>query len=259
MIDITEDLGFPQVLEQNDYLPFGARMYDPFTARWTAVDPMAKGLLSHSPFLYCSGDPIALNDPDGLFPETVWDVVNIVMDAKSLASNIKKGNTKGAVVDVAGLVVDAIAAIIPIVPAGAGTAIKAARGVDKVADIAKTSDKAVDAAKSIEKAVDAGKEGSKLVISEVNKVDRSLLNAPNKPGNAPTFKSDGTKVEIHHIGQDPQGPYKEMHWSDHRVKGHYKENHPKTNTSNIDRKSFNAQKKEYWKKEYWKNEYKTNN
>ncbi len=111
-----------------------------------------------------------------------------------------------------------------------------------------------DGERRVEDVTDVSKDGAKLVISEVNKVDRSLLNAPNKPGNAPTFKSDGTKVEIHHIGQDPQGPYKEMHWSDHRGKGHYKENHPKTNTSNIDRKSFNAQKKEYWK-----NEYKTNN
>ena len=44
----------PSIMEQNNYLPFGsrlpltdpaydfgARMYDPFTARWTAVDPMA--------------------------------------------------------------------------------------------------------------------------------------------------------------------------------------------------------------------------
>ncbi len=111
-----------------------------------------------------------------------------------------------------------------------------------------------DGERRVEDVTDVSKDGAKLVISEVNKVDRSLLNAPNKPGNAPTFKSDGTKVEIHHIGQDPQGPYKEMHWSDHRGKGHYKENHSKTNTSNIDRKSFNAQKKEYWE-----NEYKTNN
>ena len=54
VIDITTDMVSPSIMEQNNYLPFGsrlpltdpaydfgARMYDPFTARWTAVDPMA--------------------------------------------------------------------------------------------------------------------------------------------------------------------------------------------------------------------------
>lgn len=116
MIDITEDLGFPQVLEQNDYLPFGtriqnpeltcwmdnrwqyagkeaqrfapggvfnqpslsgsgsvdlgllnfgARMYDPFIARWTAADPLARKYLNHSPYNYCLGSPIIHQDTDG--------------------------------------------------------------------------------------------------------------------------------------------------------------------------------------------------
>ncbi len=37
-----------------------------------------------------------------------------------------------------------------------------------------------------------------------------------KSGDAPTFKEDGTFVEIHHEGQNPDGPYKEMHRDDHR-------------------------------------------
>ena len=44
---------------------FGARMYDPFTARWTAVDPMAAKYPSHSPFNYCEGSPINRIDPQG--------------------------------------------------------------------------------------------------------------------------------------------------------------------------------------------------
>ncbi|MBQ5784605.1 MAG: hypothetical protein IIW11_06470, partial [Bacteroidales bacterium] len=42
-------------------------------------------------------------------------------------------------------------------------------------------------------------------------IDRSLLNPPTKIGKAPTFKSDGTPVEIHHVSQNPEGPFKEMH------------------------------------------------
>lgn len=44
---------------------FGARMYDPFTARWTAVDPMAAKYPGHSPFNYCEGNAINRIDPQG--------------------------------------------------------------------------------------------------------------------------------------------------------------------------------------------------
>ena len=99
VVDISQSLTAPVVLEQNDYLPFGtrvsnsqhaqmgtnrwryagkeefldlnqldfgARMYDPFTARWTAVDPMATKYSRVSPFGYCAGNPIGILDDSGL-------------------------------------------------------------------------------------------------------------------------------------------------------------------------------------------------
>lgn len=306
VIDITPGLPAPQILEQNDYLPFGtriqdadltsvmdnrwryagkeaqrfgtldldllnfgARMYDPFTARWTAVDPLAKSLLPYSPFLYCTGNPIVRKDPDGLFPETVWDAASLVMGVKSFVSNVKQGKAGAAILDGVGIVADAFAVATPFVPGGVGAGIKAIRAGDKIADVIKGADKASDAskgiivasknadntanaAKNVARTTESAKGESKIIVSAENKIDRSILNAPDKPGNAPTFKSDGTKVEIHHIGQNPQGPFKEMHWTDHRGKGHYKENHSKTNSS-IDRKQFDTQKKEYWKNEYRQN------
>ena len=99
VVDISQSLTAPVVLEQNDYLPFGtrvsnsqhaqmgtnrwryagkeafpelnqldfgARMYDPFTARWTAVDPMAGKYAGMSPFGYCSNNPITIIDEFGL-------------------------------------------------------------------------------------------------------------------------------------------------------------------------------------------------
>ena len=110
VIDITPDLVVAEILEQDDYLPFGtkirnsgqasfaanrwryagkeeqrfnwasasqttsldlslldfgARMYDPFTARWTAADPLAKKTVSISPYGFCCDDPINRIDPDG--------------------------------------------------------------------------------------------------------------------------------------------------------------------------------------------------
>ena len=102
VIDITTDMVSPSIMEQNNYLPFGsrlpltdpaydfgnrwryaakeeqrfgpadlglldfgARMYDPFTARWPSPDPMAAKYPGHSPFNYCEGSPINRIDPQG--------------------------------------------------------------------------------------------------------------------------------------------------------------------------------------------------
>ena len=52
-------------------LDFGARMYDPLTARWTAQDPLAEKYYAVSPYAYCIGNPISLFDPNGT---DVWTV-----------------------------------------------------------------------------------------------------------------------------------------------------------------------------------------
>jgi hypothetical protein len=60
-----------------------------------------------------------------------------------------------------------------------------------------------------------------------------------------------TKVEIHHEGQKPNGPFKEMSKAEHRGKGNDKVNHPEKSTpSKIDRKEFQKARTAYWKKEY---------
>ena len=48
-----------------DWLNFGARMYDPYLARWTTQDPLAEKYYSISPYSYCSGNPINRMDPNG--------------------------------------------------------------------------------------------------------------------------------------------------------------------------------------------------
>ena len=105
VLDITPDVTVPIPLEQNDYLPFGtkisnplhvqmntnrwryagkeefpdlnqldfgARMYDPFTARWTAVDPMAGRYYRIGPYAYCANNPVNVVDPEG----TDWYINN---------------------------------------------------------------------------------------------------------------------------------------------------------------------------------------
>ena len=110
------------------------------------------------------------------------------------------------------------------------TGIKAARATDKAIDAIKTIDKAdktVDAVNAV-KTTEKIKGGLKIEISAENKIDRSLLNPPSKPGNAPTFKNGNKPVEIHHEGQNPNEPFKEMSRHEHRGKGNYRKNHSNT-------------------------------
>ena len=51
---------------ETGHLDFGARHYDPFTARWTTTDPLAGKYHSFSPYNYCAGNPVNLVDPEGM-------------------------------------------------------------------------------------------------------------------------------------------------------------------------------------------------
>jgi RHS repeat-associated protein len=60
--DIQDELG------QYDY---GARFYDPETARWNVIDQKASLFYSDSPYNFCLGNPINLIDPDGKAPNPI--------------------------------------------------------------------------------------------------------------------------------------------------------------------------------------------
>ena len=47
------------------FLDFGARMYNPAIARWTAADPLSEKYYGISPYVYCLGNPIVNIDVKG--------------------------------------------------------------------------------------------------------------------------------------------------------------------------------------------------
>ena len=47
---------------------YGARQYNPVTARWDRVDPLCEKYYSVSPYVYCHDNPVMLVDPDGNSP-----------------------------------------------------------------------------------------------------------------------------------------------------------------------------------------------
>ena len=59
-------------------------------------------------------------DPDGKFPDIIWDIASVGFGVHSLVSNIQSGNVRGAIGDGIGIVVDVAAAALPFIPGGVG-------------------------------------------------------------------------------------------------------------------------------------------
>ena len=245
VVDVTPGLSSPQVVERNDYLPygtrmsvgsailatnryrlggkeeqvfggldlgkvdFGARMYDPFIARWTTQDPMATVQYAFSPYGYCNGNPIIVVDRDGSIGETVWDVASLVTGVKSFVSNVKQGKVGAAIVDGVGIVVDAAAVATPFVPGGVGAGIKAVRAGGKAVDAVKGLDRASDAAKAANKAVDAtGAIGKTKTYQTYTKTNRETgqVYVGRTSGNGTPAQNVRRRDQNHHMNKKGYEP-----------------------------------------------------
>lgn len=56
-------------VEETGLLDYGARWYDPATARWGQIDPLAGVIPGHSAYAYTFNNPISFNDPTGMMGE----------------------------------------------------------------------------------------------------------------------------------------------------------------------------------------------
>jgi RHS repeat-associated protein len=139
---------------------FGARYYASKIGRFTTVDPVYtwnENLLDPqrwNRYSYVRNNPFKYVDPDGRVIESPWDILNIGIGVVSFGANVAEGNVGAAAIDAAGVVVDVLAAAVPGVPGGAGTAIKAARAAGKI-------DSAIDAAKGVDFTADLGRTAAK--------------------------------------------------------------------------------------------------
>jgi len=164
--------------EENGLYYHGARYYACWLGRWTAVDP-AELVDGVNLYVYCSGNPVKYIDTTGMWVESAWDIFSLTVGVHSFVGNVKEGNVGSAIVDGVGIVIDAAAVALPIVPGGVGVAIKGARAVDaakttkKVADTKKKSTITENAAK--------GKAHEKQVgdVLGNNKASQVTIEAPD--------------------------------------------------------------------------------
>ncbi len=134
----------------------GARWYDPSLGRFISPDsiiPDPGNPQDLNRYAYALGNPVKYRDPTGHWVETAFDVVSVGFDIATVKQDPSFWN-------VAALIVDVGAVIVPFVPSGAGwlargrkaatvlthidlgiDALRAARGIDQAADAVAAANK----------------------------------------------------------------------------------------------------------------------
>jgi len=149
---------------------YRARYYSPQLARFLSADtivPSPGNPQSLNRYAYALNNPVRYRDPSGHWVETAFDIISLGMTLNDIRNEgFTFWNTVSLATDVASIV-------LPMVPAGASHAIRAAKwankainAVDTVHDVANVADAAIDAAKAVN-AVDNAADA----ISTVTKAD----------------------------------------------------------------------------------------
>jgi len=142
----SEDLPYKfngkQFDEETGLYYYGARYLNPMTSIWYGVDNLAEDFTNIAAYVYCNNNPIRLKDPDGNIPlETIWDAANVLLGVANLTNNINSGRYGAAALDGVGIILDAAATVLPYIPGGAASGLKALRAGKTVEHVTQISEK----------------------------------------------------------------------------------------------------------------------
>lgn len=188
--------GGKELDEETGLYYYGARYYNPRTQVWQNPDPALEAYLSGGPaggvyqpvnlalYTYARNNPVKYTDPDGQVIESAWDAFSLGVGVASFVSNVRKGDGWGAALDAVGIVADGAALLIPVVPGGAGAAIKAGRAAERGVDAIRAVDRGRDAAKAA-RGANAGGDAARTGRAAESGADASRAANKSNPGASP--------------------------------------------------------------------------
>jgi RHS repeat-associated protein len=164
---------------------YQARWYDPSLGRFAQADTIIPGqdAVAFDRYSYANNNPLKYKDPSGHWFETAFDVASLLMslnDVRTEGLNFWTGLS---------VVTDAASIILPMVPAAASHAIRAAKAADKALDTAKAADKIVDTAKTADKIADTNK-ATLYAIGNASGPRPPRIEGFTKPGQQPDILVD---------------------------------------------------------------------
>ena len=161
---------------------FGARYYDPLLGRFLGLDPAPvdpgdiHGLSKYS---YGNNNPYRYVDPDGRAVETVIDVISLGLSIAAFRQEPSLGNGLG-------VAYDALATVVPFLPAGFGIVKNAGRGGETLADVLRASE-------GVRGTSIVAKDGTEITGLTKHGVDRVIGAGAKRAGTQPDAILDAVK------------------------------------------------------------------
>jgi len=154
--------------------------------------------LDYHRYAYVRFNPLKYTDPSGHWLETVWDIANIAWDIHEIRQDPGNLWNWGA------LVVDVGAALLPVVPAGAGMVVHGGKAAKAAVEAASHADEVVDAARLTGHMGDGAhavlSAGMLLRAGENTPEALTLVKALTKQGTKGELKQ-GAIVSLGHFGE----------------------------------------------------------